>query len=97
MPGKQRLIRYTYDTSATARLAAGLDILGSGRVVVTDRLHALLLSTLSRIPCIAVDNIYGKISTFYQQWLADVPGCSVAASPEEARQMAHKYIHARVD
>lgn len=51
-----------------ARLERGLATLGQGKIVVTDRLHAHILSTLLGKPHLVADNSYGKISRFMQTW-----------------------------
>ena len=39
-------------------------------LVITDRLHALILSVLAGVPCIATDNLTGKVSGVYP-WVKD--------------------------
>lgn len=39
-------------------------------LVITDRLHALILSVLAGVPCIATDNLTGKVSGVYS-WVKD--------------------------
>lgn len=58
---------------ARQRLDRGLEMLGQGRVVVTDRLHAILLSWLGGTPVFYVDNSYNKLSNFVTTWLGDSP------------------------
>ncbi len=50
------------------RMKRGIKLLSSGRVVMTDRLHAHILSILIGKPHVIADNSYGKISDFYQTW-----------------------------
>lgn len=64
-----------YRTLAEKRLDRGLRMLGSGRVVVTDRLHAHILSLLLDLPHVRMDNSYGKISGFAKAWTADSNIC----------------------
>jgi exopolysaccharide biosynthesis predicted pyruvyltransferase EpsI len=65
--------RNIYALLAAARLADGRRILSRGDVVVTDRLHAHVLCLLLGIPHVILDNFYGKIANFYQQWTAPSP------------------------
>ena len=44
-----------------ARLTSGSSLLARGRVVVTDRLHASILSLLLHLPHVNLDQSYGKI------------------------------------
>lgn len=71
----------TADRLARARLQRGLAILGRGRVVVTDRLHAHILATLLGLPQVILDNNYGKLTTFIEAWTKDLSICRVAAEP----------------
>lgn len=38
-------------------------------VVITDRLHGMIFSIITKTPCIALDNITGKVGNFYRTWL----------------------------
>ena len=73
-----------YEAAAAARVARGCRLLSSGRVVVTDRLHAHLLSLLLAIPHAALDNTYGKLGRFLDAWTGDAPGFHRFGSAEEA-------------
>lgn len=64
----RRLRRYRM--LAQWRLRRGLAMLSQGRVVVTDRLHAHILSLLLDIPQVVLDNSYGKVGSFAAQWTA---------------------------
>ena len=50
------------------RFKRGVYLLSKGRVVITDRLHAHVLSVLLNKPHVVIDNIYGKIGNFYKTW-----------------------------
>ena len=50
------------------RMNRGIQLLSKGSVVLTDRLHAHILSILIGKPHVIADNSYGKISDFYQTW-----------------------------
>lgn len=41
-------------------------------LIVTDRLHGMIFSYITRTPCIFMDNKTRKISGVYHEWLADV-------------------------
>jgi exopolysaccharide biosynthesis predicted pyruvyltransferase EpsI len=80
---EQRRLVY-YQQLATGRLDRGLLMLASGRKVITDRLHAHILSTLLDIPHVALDNSYGKISGYIAAWTQDYPALEIAKSAPEA-------------
>ena len=53
-------------------------------MVVTDRLHAHLLSLLLAIPHAVLDNTYGKLGRFLDAWTGDAPGVHRFGTAEEA-------------
>lgn len=59
---------YLYNRLAQGRLERGLKMLSSGRFVVTDRLHAHILSTMMDIPHVVLDNSYRKINNYMDAW-----------------------------
>lgn len=63
---RQRFV--SYQTAAHERFHRGLRLLSTGRVVVTDRLHAHILSVLLGLPHAVLDNSYGKVSGFIGAW-----------------------------
>ena len=73
---------------AKERLARGLDILGQGNVVITDRLHAVILSWLGGLPVMFIDNNYKKLSTYVDKWLDGRESISRHASFDEAIRLA---------
>jgi exopolysaccharide biosynthesis predicted pyruvyltransferase EpsI len=77
-----------YDAVARARMARGCRLLSSGRVVITDRLHAHILSLLLGIPHAVLDNSYGKLRRFLDVWTGDAAGVYRASSIEDAERWA---------
>lgn len=84
----RRLLMQLYPALARQRLARGRRVLEQGRVVVTDRLHAHILSLLSGIPHVVLDNSYGKLSSHFTTWMRDVDGVAWASSGDEAAELA---------
>lgn len=41
------------------------------KVIITDRLHGMILSYLTGTPCIAINNSYKKVQKTYESWLSD--------------------------
>lgn len=64
----QRRLAAQWDRLAWQRVHRGCRLLSRGRVVVTDRLHAHILCTLLGVPHVVLDNSYGKISSFMDEW-----------------------------
>jgi exopolysaccharide biosynthesis predicted pyruvyltransferase EpsI len=78
-----------YDAFARARLRAGIRLLSTSRVVVTDRLHGHILCVLLDIPHVVLDNSYGKLRSTLDAWTGQLSMVSRADSPEEALALAH--------
>lgn len=73
-----------YQQLAAGRVTRGLKLLSSGTNVITDRLHAHILSVLLDIPHVALDNDYGKVSSYIKAWTHEYPAVAMAATPAEA-------------
>ena len=72
---------------ASIRLAVGIDRLSRGRSVITDRLHAHILSCLLGIPNIVLDSFDGKISAFFETWSGTCTTAWLASSPDDVRRL----------
>lgn len=70
---------------ARTRLNYGVELLSRGRIVVTDRLHAHILSSLLDIPNFVFDSYDGKISALYNTW---TKGRAEAAMVGSAAELA---------
>jgi len=67
-------------------------ILSSGKVVITDRLHAHILCTLLDIPHVVLDNSYRKIGNFRDAWGTGGDKCLTAENLDEAMQKAKELL-----
>ncbi|KAH9493127.1 hypothetical protein Btru_022418 [Bulinus truncatus] len=75
---------------------SGINFLQRGRVVVTDRLHGHILSTLLNIPHVLIDNPpYLKLSSFDKSWTASLENTVLINNGtlglEEALKLLKKY------
>jgi pyruvyl transferase EpsI len=52
------------------------------RCVVTDRLHGLIFSIISRTPCVVIENTNHKIRSTCETWLSDWPSLRLLSDPE---------------
>jgi pyruvyl transferase EpsO len=68
----------TFRRQALRHLKRGIDILGQGEVVVTDRLHGHILCSMMGKRHIVLDNSYGKVFNYIDAWPND--GLTVCAS-----------------
>ncbi|MBB4571988.1 MULTISPECIES: polysaccharide pyruvyl transferase family protein [Rhizobium] len=73
-----------YRHQASSRLERGLRILSTGKYVLTDRLHAHILTTLLGIPHVCLDNNYGKIHSYIDAFTHDFDGVFKASTMKEA-------------
>ena len=61
-----------------------LDVYSSCELVITDRLHGMILSAVTNTPCIAFDNSYHKVSDLYKTWLGDCEHITLSEPLDEA-------------
>ena len=64
----------------------------SAELVITDRLHGMIFAVLAGIPCIAFDNISGKISGVYQ-WIKNLDSVICISEQEftlDCMELMHK-------
>ncbi|XP_059139082.1 uncharacterized protein LOC131927392 [Physella acuta] len=67
----------------------GLEFLQRGRIVVTDRLHGHILSTLMNIPHVMIDNPpYLKLSSFDKTWTRGLTNTKMVLTGEDALKEA---------
>ena len=81
LPGSVTLMRRRermFRRQAAYRVACGVRMLSKGRVVVSDRLHAHLISGLMGKPHLCLDNSYGKISRYISTWGSDSQTLQIA-------------------
>lgn len=78
------------DALATERVRYGERLLAQGRTVVTDRLHAHVLSVLLGIPHVLVDTGYGKLRTFHEAWTAGLHWVRIAPDAPSALAAARE-------
>jgi exopolysaccharide biosynthesis predicted pyruvyltransferase EpsI len=66
----------TYANLPSYRLQASNNLLSLGRIIITDRMHAMILSLLMHKPVIGLDNSYGKLSGLKSSFLDGVDSCA---------------------
>lgn len=96
LPIDQNLVyRYNhkiFNALATHRLNRGCELISSGSVVITDRLHAHILCVMMNIPHVVLDNSYQKIGLFRDAWRTGAGICESASSFEDALILARRMI-----
>jgi pyruvyl transferase EpsO len=83
LPSQQPVFA-AFGALARSRMSRGMALLGSGRSVVTDRLHAHILSLLIGRPQFVIDNANGKVARFVRDWTAEAEGVEMVSSVEAA-------------
>ncbi|HEV8391453.1 MAG TPA: polysaccharide pyruvyl transferase family protein [Dongiaceae bacterium] len=74
---------------ARERVAFGLDLLGRGSLVVTDRLHAHILCCLLGVRHFLFDSIDGKISALHATWTKGMQNARLVGSIDEFAGLIH--------
>lgn len=74
-----------FDAVARWHLLRGCRLLDTGQVVITDRLHAHILSVLLGIPQVLMDDAHLKVRHFWETWTEDLHGVVWATNDEEAQ------------
>ncbi len=54
----------------------------TSKIVVTDRLHGMVFAVITGTPCVAMDNLSGKVIGVYQ-WIKDVDYVTIATNIDE--------------
>lgn len=75
---------------ARQRLSFGLDLLSKGSLVVTDRLHAHILSCLLGVRHLLFDSLDGKISALHDTWTRSAPNGRLVRSIDEFAGLIHE-------
>lgn len=57
------------------------------KLVVTDRLHGMIFAAVTGTPCVALDNISGKVAGVYNLWFSGIPYVRFANSEKEAASL----------
>lgn len=73
---------------ANERVRRGCDLLCSGEVIITDRLHGHLMCCLLEIPHVVLDNSYRKIGNFRDSWGTGGNLCMSASTLQDASEKA---------
>ena len=71
-----------------------METLAHGRVVVTDRLHGHILSTLAGIPHVVLDNASGKSRAMYETWTSSCESVRFAEDLDGATALASELLAA---
>lgn len=73
-----------YRRLATRTVAAGVRLLCTADVAVTDRLHGHILASLIGMPHVIMETGYGKVRACYDEFTSGLPGIRFAEDPASA-------------
>jgi len=82
--------RKLYGALATMVLRNCLRLLSTSDVVVTDRLHGHILSTLMGVPNVVLADSYGKVRNYYETWSREIPLTAFASSWDEVPALVRR-------
>lgn len=77
---------------ARQRLEVGISLLSRGRYVVTDRLHAHILSSLLDIPNFVFNSLDGKVAAFHATWMGGHASARMVQSPAALKEALSERI-----
>ena len=83
VPSGENLKKTSYE-----RLMAAFKFLSQGKVIISDRLHAHILSVLLGKPNVMLDNSYKKVSSFHNTWTPSVDNALLASNVTDALKKA---------
>ena len=86
-PGRLQLSSLWYPVRDRI-IADGIAMFSGRSQIVTNRLHGVILAALLELPVVAFDNSYGKLSTYIDAWLPDLPGLELRRAPAERSSAA---------
>jgi pyruvyl transferase EpsO len=78
---------------ALKRTQDAYKILSQGKVVVSDRLHTHIITTLLDIPHVLVDNNNGKVFNVHKAWTKDAVHIQLATTLDDAMAKAIKLLN----
>jgi pyruvyl transferase EpsI len=60
------------------------------KIVVTDRLHGMIMAAISATPVVGLDNISGKVSGVYNRWISSLPYVQLAETSYSLSDQAER-------
>ena len=84
------LISRSLESIANLNVLEARQLLSGAEVVVTDRLHAMILAVLSGIPVVALNNANGKVKAIFDDYLSDFPAVFLADDPLHAESLSRE-------
>ena len=77
--------RFIYPWTRKQELDEKFNQIASAKFVVTDRLHGMIFSAITHTPCIAFNNVNGKVGAQYE-WIKNNPYIKMASNFEDFKE-----------
>lgn len=81
-----------------------INLFSESKLVITDRLHGMILCAITNTPCLAIDNSNRKVSGVYEKWLKEKSSIRLVKPDkitnemiEETMNLKKKYILSQED
>jgi exopolysaccharide biosynthesis protein PssK len=85
---RAQVARGAHASFSRLRLERALEQVARHRVVITDRLHAHLISCAARRPNVVLDSLDGKVGAYFETWSKELGFATRAAGRPEAADLA---------
>lgn len=66
------------------------------KLVITDRLHGMILCAITDTPCLAIDNSNGKVSGVYNKWLKNNSSVRIVSPNEITKEVIEETIKTQI-
>lgn len=70
-----------------------IEIFVNSKLVITDRLHGMILCAITNTPCLAIDNSNGKVLGVYNKWLKENSSVKVVPPQNITKTMIENAIN----
>lgn len=74
-------------------VSSKLSEFSDARIVITDRLHGMVMSAITNTPCIAFNNKNKKVQALYETWLIDCPFIEFVDSDDSWRKSIDRVLN----
>ena len=78
---------FLYEAYANSRLKHGVNMLSRGKIVITDRLHGHVISTLMEKDQIVINSFDGKVENLNRTWLTEFKKANIVSKVEDIIDM----------
>ena len=70
-----------------------LNLFCNSKLVITDRLHGMILCAITNTPCLALDNRNGKVSGVYEKWLKGKCSVNLVKPDDITKELINETIN----